>query len=102
MIGRSFWIVIWYVILLLGAMGLWSGIHWGRRSQWTNLDEIFRAVGTMLVSIGMLFLLYGGVEGWGDEAVLIAALIVFVAAFVVGRRRKAERPRSDHDDLDWL
>lgn len=92
--GRRYWIVIWYGILLLGLLGLIASVHWGRRTHWRNLDEVLRAIGTILVSIGMLVLLYplrwvyAGLLG---EVLLAVALIAFGAAFILGR--KAERAR---------
>jgi hypothetical protein len=101
MIGRSFWIVIWYVILGLGAMGLWGGIYWGRKSRWNNLDEIFRGIGTISVSVGMLILLYGrGEDNWIDEILLIFALFAFVGAFIVGRRNRNDQSAGHHLDDD--
>jgi len=57
-VGRRFWILIWYGILVLGILGLIASVHWGRRTHWKNVDEVLRAVGTILVSVGMLVLLY--------------------------------------------
>lgn len=85
MIGRPYWIVIWYGILLLGALGFGAAVFWGYRTAWRNLDEIFRAIGTILVSIGMLLLLYE-VGGWIGQIFLVAALVSFLLAFVYGRR----------------
>ena len=48
--ARTYWIAIWYGILFLGLLGLWSSIYWGRRSQWKNVDELLRAIGTITVS----------------------------------------------------
>ncbi len=84
-IGHRWWIVIWYGILFTGCIGLGAAAYWGRRTAWQNLDEILRAAGTILVSIGMLLILHD-LDGPGAEAVLVAALLAFVAAFVVGRR----------------
>ena len=92
--GRRYWIVIWYGILLLGLLGLVASVHWGRRTHWRNLDEVLRAIGTILVSIGMLVLLYplrwvyAGLLG---EVLLAVALIAFGAAFILGRQSERER-----------
>lgn len=83
--GARFWILIWYGILLLGVTGLGGALFWGKRTQWKNLDEIFRGVGTMAVSIGMLLLLYGVGIGVG-QFLLILALTCFILAFILGRR----------------
>jgi len=84
-IGHRWWIVIWYGILLTGSVGLAAAVYWGRRTSWQNLDEILRAAGTILVSLGMLLILHDR-DGSGAEALLVTALLAFVAAFVVGRR----------------
>ena len=92
--GRRYWIVIWYGILLLGLLGLIASVHWGRRTHWRNLDEVLRAIGTILVSIGMLVLLYPlrWVYSWLlGEVLLAVALIAFGAAFILGRQAKRER-----------
>ena len=92
--GRRYWIVIWYGILLLGLLGLVASVHWGRRTHWRNLDKVLRAIGTILVSIGMLVLLYplqwvyAGLLG---EVLLAVALIAFGAAFILGRQAERER-----------
>jgi hypothetical protein len=90
--GRQYWILIWYGILLLGVLGLWPSFYWGRKIHWKNLDEFLRALGTVLVSMGMLLMLY---QTWVIVArpLLLAALATFVAAFIVGRRLRAERAR---------
>ena len=95
--GRGFWILVWYGILVLGLIGLWASVLWGRRLKWQNLDEFLRAIGTVQVSIGMLMLLY-------DVAVQVAtgllglAFGVFVAAFVAGRNISFSHRR--HDDAE--
>ena len=92
--GRGFWILVWYGILVLGLIGLWASVLWGRRLKWQNLDEFLRAIGTVQVSIGMLMLLY-------DVAVQVAtgllglAFGVFVAAFVAGRNISYSHRRAD-------
>ena len=91
MIGRPYWIAIWYGILLLGLLGFGAAIFWGRRTAWRNLDEVYRAIGTILVSIGMLLLLHR-VAGWYGQAFLGTALVSFVLAFVHGRRRTGPPP----------
>jgi hypothetical protein len=84
-IGRRFWIVIWYGILVLGVLGLGASIYWGRQTHWKNTDELLRAIGTIAVSAGMLLLLNEVAEGAG-ELLLLASLVVFILAFVWGRR----------------
>lgn len=93
-VGRRFWILIWYGILLLGILGLIASVHWGRRTHWKNLDEVLRAVGTILVSGGMLVLLYPLEWVYAErlgEGLLGVALAMFVAAFILGRRAERER-----------
>jgi hypothetical protein len=68
-------------------------LFWGKRTQWKNLDEIFRGIGTMAVSIGMLLLLYGVGIGVG-QFLLILALTCFILAFILGRRGGPARPTS--------
>jgi hypothetical protein len=93
-VGRRYWILIWYGILLLGILGLGASVHWGRRTHWRNLDEVLRAIGTILVSIGMLILLYplhwSYAEALG-EVLLAVALVSFAAAFLLGRQAERER-----------
>ena len=96
-VGRRFWILIWYGILVLGILGLIASVHWGRRTHWKNVDEVLRAVGTILVSVGMLVLLYPlpwVYTEWLGEGLLGVALVGFVAAFILGRRAERERERS--------
>ena len=93
MIGKRYWIWIWYVILLLGAVGLAGAIHWGRQTKWRNLDEVLRGVGTIAVSVGMLLLLKGSGGGAG-QTLLLAALIAFILAFAIGREPPPPPPRS--------
>jgi CHASE2 domain-containing sensor protein len=88
--GRRYWILIWYGILLLGLLGLWASIYWGRRTAWRHLDELLRACGTIMVSTGMLLLLYG-VAGWLGRPMLLLALGLFIGAFIAGRRQHPER-----------
>ncbi len=91
--GQRFWILIWYGILLLGVVGLGGALFWGKRTQWKNLDEIFRGIGTMAVSIGMLLLLYRVGVGVG-QFLLIFALTCFILAFILGRRGGPARPST--------
>jgi hypothetical protein len=93
MIGKRWWILIWYGFLVVGIIGLMVAIHWGRHTQWRNLDEILRGVGTVSVSVGMLFLL-NGVGGGAGQTLLLVALIAFVMAFVFGRERGGPEKRS--------
>lgn len=99
--GRTFWILVWYGILLLGVLGLGASIYWGRETRWKNLDELLRAIGTTMVSVGMLLLLYG-VGRHPGEFLLVAALVCFVLAFVYGRRITpdpgADPPGPTYDD----
>ena len=97
-IGRRWWIVIWYGILLLGLLGLFASVYWGRQTRWKNLDELLRAIGTITVSSGMLLLLKG-VAGLVGQALLLVSLISFVLAFIYGRRHHPSLPRpADLDD----
>ena len=96
-IGRSYWIMIWYGILLLGILGLWSSLYWGRQTAWRNLDEVLRASGTITVSMGMLILLYGVIPGEAGEVLLVIALLLFISAFVLGRRAEPPAPPRDQD-----
>ncbi len=96
-IGRRWWILIWYGILLLGAAGLVMAIHWGRQVRWRNLDEILRGIGTITVSVGMLLLLYGTGRGAG-QTLLLAALIAFILAFLAGREQDRPGRRSPSDE----
>jgi hypothetical protein len=83
--GLRYWILIWYGILLLGVVGLGGALYWGRQTNWKNLDEVFRGVGTIAVSVGMLLLLYQVKIGLG-QLLLVLALACFVLAFIFGRR----------------
>ncbi|MGE0442720.1 MAG: hypothetical protein AB7L66_14880 [Gemmatimonadales bacterium] len=100
-IGYRWWILIWYGLLLIGAAGLLASIYWGRETQWRNLDEVLRAIGTVTVSTGMLLLLYGMMQAFA-QLLLVLALIAFVLAFVLGRRERfhIERPREPADDAE--
>ncbi len=93
-VGRRYWILIWYGILLLGILGLGASVHWGRRTHWRNVDEVLRAIGTILVSIGMLVLLYPLRWSYAQvfgEGLLAVALVSFAAAFLLGRQAERER-----------
>lgn len=83
--GRRFWILIWYGILFLGVAGLAGALFWGKETHWKNLDEVFRGIGTITVSAGMLLLLYQVTTGAG-QLLLVIALACFVVAFLLGRR----------------
>ncbi len=99
-VGRQYWIIIWYAILALGLLGLWAGVFWGRRTAWENLDEVLRAGGTISVSVGMLLLLQDR-GGWFGEALLVTSLLCFLLALIYGRRqtrRRALRPRTNPED----
>ncbi len=93
MIGKRYWIWIWYGILVLGVIGLAGAIHWGRQTAWRNLDEVLRGIGTICVSAGMLLLLSGSGGGAG-QTLLLAALIAFILAFAIGREPSPPKPRS--------
>ena len=96
--GRNFWIVIWFGIMLLGLLGLGASIYWAVETRWKNMDELLRAIGTIVVSTGMLLLLYG-VATVAGQLLLGIALVCFVLAFIYGRKYEAIRShRSDSDD----
>ena len=97
--GYRYWVWIWYGILAIGILGLGAALYWGRRTDWKNLDEVLRAVGTISVSLGMLWLIRGLGGGVG-ETLLIVALFSFVLAFVLGRKIEDRRPPSESDDED--
>lgn len=99
MIGRSYWILIWYGILGIGMIGLVASIYWGRQTKWKNADEVLRAVGTVAVSLGMVLLLKR-VTGGLAQGLLILALFSFVLAFILGRRPEADRPPSEDEEAD--
>lgn len=83
--GKRYWIIIWVVFLVVGAVGLAASAYWGRRTRWRNLDEVLRALGTVLVSAGMILLLQQ-VAGALGTVLLVVALACFIGAFVTGRR----------------
>lgn len=93
-IGRRWWILIWYGILLLGVVGLLAAINWGRQTKWRNTDEILRGIGTIAVSVAFLMLLKGTGGGGSAQTLLLAALIAFILAFVVGREQEKHPIRS--------
>lgn len=98
-LGRDFWIIVWYGILLLGLAGLWASIASVRRLHWENLDELLRAVGTTQVSVGMLLLLYGWLPTVAT-GLLGLALGVFIAAFVAGRHQASAADDEDDEDAE--
>jgi hypothetical protein len=91
--GRTLWIVLWYAILTLGSLGLVGALFWGPDLRWRNLDEIFRGLGTVVASAGMLAVLHGADVSMG-KALLTLAVLTFVAAYAVGdpRRRRGGKP----------
>jgi hypothetical protein len=93
-IGRRYWVLIWWGILALGVVGLVGAIHWGLKTQWKNLDEMLRGLGTIMVSAGMILWLNGAGGGAG-ETLLLAAFIAFILAFAVGRERNPHEPPPD-------
>ena len=97
--GRRYWIVIWYGILLLGVLGLWASVYWGRQTRWKNLDELLRSVGTITVSLGMLLLLNRVAEVLG-QVLLVVAMVSFVLAFVYGRKHPVAPPPPDSEGRD--
>jgi len=96
--GRRYWIWIWYGIFLLGVLGLIASVYWARRTHYRNLEEIFRACGTILVSLGMVFLLR---QVWTllGQVLMVVALGCFITAFILGRRADSlgepSRPRDE-------
>lgn len=94
MIGKRYWIWIWWGILALGVVGLIGAIHWSIKTHWRNLEEVLRGIGTVTVSVGMLLLLHGTGGGAG-QTLLLAALVAFILAFAVGSERKPQgEPKS--------
>lgn len=83
--GRGVWVWVWVALLVLGMVGLAGAIQWGRETHWKNLDEVFRGLGTVLISVGMLFLLTGLSEIVGIIFAFFS-LACFVAAFIAGKR----------------
>jgi hypothetical protein len=100
MFGKRYWILIWWGIMALGAVGLVAAIYWGRQTKWKNLDEVLRGIGTIAVSTGMILLLKQTGGGAG-ETLLLAALIAFILAFSVGREKKPpSSPPTDQSPPD--
>jgi hypothetical protein len=98
--GRRYWIWIWYGIFALGVLGLVASIYWGQRTHYRNLEEIFRASGTILVSLGMVFLLRGVWSLFG-QLLLVVALGCFITAFILGRQAESRgEPVRNHSDED--
>lgn len=96
--GRRYWILIWYGFLLVGVAGAVASVYWGRRTHGRNLDEILRAFATILLSIGMLLLLYG-TAGAAGRVLVGVALALFVGAFWAGgavRRHPPSGPQRPH------
>ena len=92
-LGHRYWVWIWSGILLLGLLGFFPALHWGRQTHWKNLDELLRAAGTIVVAAGILLLLFGFLVPL-SYFLLFLALGAFVAAFITGRKpeRKPEDP----------
>jgi hypothetical protein len=91
--GRRYWILIWYGFLLVGVVGAIASAYWGRQTKGRNLDEILRAVGTVLLSIGMLLLLYETATLAG-KVLIGVALLLFIGAFWAGRAIDRPPPGS--------
>ncbi|MEP6572242.1 MAG: hypothetical protein ABJD11_06085 [Gemmatimonadota bacterium] len=87
--GHQYWLWIWYGILLLGLLGFFPAVHWGRQTHWKNMDELLRATGTILVSLGMILLLRQFLE-LVAYVLLFLALGCFIGAFVLGRKMEGE------------
>jgi len=98
--GRTLWIVLCFAMLALGSIGLVGALLWGPDLRWRNLDELLRGLGTVLVSAGMLAVLYGADPAVG-QGLLILAVGAFASAYAVGdpKRRRGGRPlQLDTDD----
>jgi hypothetical protein len=91
--GRTLWIVLWYAILALGSLGLLGALFWGPDLRWRNLDELLRGMGTVVVSVGMLAVLYGADAILG-QGLLLLAVAIFASAYAVGdpKRRRGGKP----------
>jgi hypothetical protein len=91
--GRTLWIVLWYAILSLGFVGLLGAFFWGPGLRWRNLDELLRGLGTIVVSVGMLAVLYGAEPAVG-QVLLLMAVGIFASAYALGdpRRRRGGKP----------
>lgn len=96
-IGRTYWILIWWLILAIGVAGLGASIYWGLQTKWKNVEEVLRATGTVTVSVGMLLLLKQ-ISGGAGEILLVASLFCFVLAFILGRRPGAHPQRRRPGD----
>ena len=97
MIGRSYWILIWYGILAIGVAGFLASLYWGRQTHWKNLDEVLRAMGTVTVSIGMLMFLHED-NGGLTQILIVGSLFFFVLAFILGRNNPFRHRRSDDEN----
>ncbi|HEX5004343.1 MAG TPA: hypothetical protein VFV65_03460 [Gemmatimonadales bacterium] len=93
--GRRYWIIIWYGFLLVGLAGVVASAYWGRRTRGGNLDEILRAVATVILSVGMLLLLHG-VAVMAGRVLLGAAVALFFGAFWTGRPPRRPPPGAAH------
>ena len=89
--GRRYWMLIWDGVLLIGVAGAVASVYWARRNQARNLDEILRALATILLSVGMLLLLYG-VAVLPGRVLLGVALALFVGAFWAGQTPRRPPP----------
>ena len=85
--GGTYWIWIWVAILALGIAGFIPAVNWGRHTHWKNVDEILRGGGTILVSVGMILLLQHTAQLFAS-LLLFSALVMFVSAFVIGRKHE--------------
>jgi len=100
--GRTLWIVLCFAMLALGSIGLVGTVLWGRDLRWRNLDELLRGLGTVLVSTGMLTVLYGAEPAVG-QGLLLLAVGSFASAYALGdpKRRRGGRPLqldAGHDE----
>lgn len=97
--GRRYWILIWYGFLLIGVAGAVASAYWGRRTHGRNLDEILRAVATILLSVGMLLLLQE-VALLAGRVLLGVAVLLFIGAFWAGRPDRRLPPPGSGRPLD--
>ena len=86
-LGLRFWIFAWYVILLVGVLGLMGAWAWGRQVRWRNRDEVVRGIGTIFLSAGMLLLLHGIAPRLGAGVVGLA-VGMFIVAYLQGSKLK--------------